>query len=381
MPCNQYHPDRLFIYEIFSFISTRPTSKVQFQVKGSNYFPESADTKHCLNFAIHSVNFTSYDGNILVPLLIIKFISNGLNCMVAKTETIEDFYKHKFNYLPMNLQQEIGHFNVFRLEDCIGPNATQVQYSRRDFYKITLFRGKKIYHYADKSIEAEGPTLMFFHPNIPYTWESLSDEDTGYFCIFSKSFFTEKIRGGLDDLPMFKPGGKPSYSLNQQQDEHASAIFLKMLEEINSDYAFKYDLLRNYITELTHFALKSQPQESVYQHPDAKSRITAVFTELLERQFPIENPAQRLTMRSAKDYAEQLAVHVNHLNRAIKETTGKTTTVIIAERVISEAKALLKHTNWNIAEIGYSLGFEDPAHFNNFFKKQTALTPSRFRSF
>jgi AraC-like DNA-binding protein len=74
-------------------------------------------------------------------------------------------------------------------------------------------------------------------------------------------------------------------------------------------------------------------------------------------------------------FAEQLSVHVNHLNRAIRETTGKTTTAHISERIANEAIALLRHTNWNISEISYSLGFEEPAHFNNFFKKQTSQTP------
>lgn len=143
---------------------------------------------------------------------------------------------------------------------------------------------------------------------------------------------------------------------------------------------FKYDLLRNYVTELTHYALKSEPTENLYQHPDAKSRIAAVFTELLERQFPIETPSQRFSMRSAKDFAEKLAVHVNHLNRSVKVATGKTTTDLIAQRLLAEAKSLLKHTDWNVAEIGYCLGFEEAAHFNNFFKKQTSYTPGSFRN-
>jgi AraC-like DNA-binding protein len=178
---------------------------------------------------------------------------------------------------------------------------------------------------------------------------------------------------------MFTMGSKPSYILNKSQDKHVSQIFTKMLEEIDSEYVYKYDLLRNYVTEMIHYALKMQPTETLYQHTDANSRITAIFTELLERQFPIESPAQRFSMRSAKDFAEQLAVHVNHLNRAIRVTTGKTTTDHISERLAAEAKALLKHTNWNISEISYSLGFEEPSHFNNFFKKQTSVTPSSFR--
>jgi AraC family transcriptional activator of pobA len=298
---------------------------------------------------------------------------------MAQTETIEEFYNSKFNWLPENLSQDIGHFNVFRIEECHGPNATPVKYSRRDFYKISLFRGKTIYHYADKSIEVDGTTLIFFNPQVPYTIESLSGDRTGYFCIFKESFFTEMLRNNIHELPMFTIGGKPSYSLKPEQDQYVSQLFDKMLGEIKSDYKFKYDLLRNYVTELIHYALKIAPTETLYQHPDANSRITSVFTELLERQFPIESPSQRFTLRSAKDYAEQLAVHVNHLNRAIRQTTGKTTTDHIFERLTSEAIALLKHTNWNISEISYSLGFEEPAHFNNFFKKQTATTPSVYR--
>ncbi|HEY8927665.1 MAG TPA: helix-turn-helix transcriptional regulator [Mucilaginibacter sp.] len=298
---------------------------------------------------------------------------------MANVETIEEFYKQKCNWMPDDLSQDMGHFNCFRLEDLNKPSAPALKYSRRDFYKISLFTGKCIYHYADKSIEVEGNTLIFFNSMVPYTIESMSDHRTGCFCIFKESFFTDIIRNNIHELPMFAAGGKPSYALNDQQFKDLTQIFDKMHAEIRSDYRYKYDLLRNYVTELIHYALKMEPTETIYKHPDANSRITAVFTELLERQFPIESPSQRFTLRSAKDFAEHLSVHVNHLNRAIRQTTGKTTTDHIFERLTSEAIALLRHTNWNIAEISYCLGFEEPAHFNNFFKKQTTKTPSVYR--
>jgi len=301
---------------------------------------------------------------------------------MSKTETIEDFYQKKFKFLPENLQKEVGHFNVFRTENCLADGRTPISYNRRDYYKVALIRGHNLYHYADKSVEINGTALMFFNPLVPYTWELLSgkkEDVTGFFCIFTEAFFAEKIRGKIADLPMFSPAGKPAYILNGKQDEQVSAIFIRMLEEISTDYIYKYDLLRNYTTEITHFALKTEPSEALYRHTDAKARITSVFTELLERQFPIETTSQRFNLRSAKDYADRLSVHVNHLNRAIKETTGKTTTHYISERLLSEAMALLKHTDWNIAEIGYCLGFDEPAHFNNFFKKMTSHTPTSYR--
>lgn len=297
----------------------------------------------------------------------------------STSQSLESFYQEKFNWLPDNLQKEIGHFNVFRLEDCVGDGKQHVQYSRRDFYKISLVRGNWLYHYADKSLKVSGPTLIFFNPTVPYTFELLSDDPTGFFCIFKEGFFTQHLRNGMRQFPMFLPGNNPTYALNKTQDKEVSAIFGKMLAEISSEYTFKYDLIRNYVMELMHYAMKIQPTETLYQHSDANARLTSVFTELLERQFPIESTTQRYLMKSAKDFADQLNVHVNHLNRAIRTTTGKTTTEHISERVTTEAKALLVQTGWNISEIGYCLGFESPAHFNHFFRKQTTLTPTSFR--
>lgn len=298
---------------------------------------------------------------------------------MIKSQSLEEFYQKKMHWLPNDLQQEIGQFNVFRTEERGACSPNPIGYRRRDFYKIAVSRGHYLYHYADKSIKANGPTLMFFNPLVPYTYESFPGDSVGYFCIFRDEFFTEHVRNGIHNLPMFIPGNNPSYPLTEEQYVVASGIFDKMITEIGSDYKYKYDLIRNYVMELIHFALKIQPTDTLYEHSDANSRITAVFTELLERQFPIESLSQRFTMRSAKDFANQLSVHVNHLNRAIRNTTGKTTTEHISERLTSEAKVLLKHTSWNVSEISYALGFEDPTHFNHFFKKQTSFAPSHFR--
>ena len=100
---------------------------------------------------------------------------------------------------------------------------------------------------------------------------------------------------------------------------------------------------------------------------------------MLERQFPIETPDRPLLLNTAQAYSSSLAIHVNYLNRAVKETTGKSTTTHITERIAREARALLQHTDWNIAEIAYALGFEYPTYFNNFFKKMTGTNPSTFR--
>lgn len=298
---------------------------------------------------------------------------------MVTVETIEKFYINKFNALPDDIGKNLGYFNVFRLEDCYDPDKPPIEYSRRDFYKIALMRGNHVYHYADKSVEINGSTILFFNPQVPYTFERLTPDATGYFCIFKEAFFAEHLRGSLRELPMYAVGGKPAYMLDERGDATVAAIFQKMIDEMQSDYPFKFDLIRNYLMEMIHTAMKLQPSETLYQHADANARIAAVFAELLERQFPIESPSQQFTMRSARHFAEKLNVHTNHLNRAIRTATGKTTSEHIAERLTTEAKALLKHTDWNIAEISYSLGFEEPAHFSNFFRKNTSMSPVAYR--
>ena len=46
---------------------------------------------------------------------------------------------------------------------------------------------------------------------------------------------------------------------------------------------------------------------------------------------------------------------------------------------MTEAKRCLIYTAMSVAEIGYALGFDDPAYFSRFFSKRTGLPPGRLR--
>lgn len=276
-----------------------------------------------------------------------------------------------------NSKLKLKGFNVFQIEE--DADSTRV-YSRKDFYKICLTTGKSIIHYSDRSFEHEGTILFFGNPHIPYSWETISTTYVGYTCLFSEDFLQLSDRSGiLYKSPLFKIGGTPVLKITDLQREYLNGIFRKMIEEQQSDYTFKDDLIRNYIHLILHESMKLKPSENLDTQKDAKSRLTSVFLELLERQFPIESASNPLKLKTAQDYASNLAVHVNYLNRAVKEVTGKSTTTHITERIIGESRALLQHTDWNINEIAYALGFEYPTYFNNFFKKQTGTTPKAVR--
>ena len=277
-----------------------------------------------------------------------------------------------------NNELKLKGFNVFQIES--DGAATRI-YSRKDFYKICLTTGKSIIHYADRSFEVEGTVLFFGNPHIPYSWETISTSYVGYTCLFSEEFFKASDRSeSLQQSSLFKIGGTPVLKITDAQREFLNSIFRKIIDEQKTDYAYKDDLIRNYINLIIHEALKLQPSDNYDQQKNAASRLTSVFMELLERQFPIESTDRPLLLKTAQDYANNLNVHVNSLNRAVKEVTGKPTTAHITERIISEAKALLQHTDWNIADVAYALGFEYPTYFNNFFKRLTGTNPKSLRA-
>ncbi len=277
-----------------------------------------------------------------------------------------------------NSDLKLKGFNAFQIEG--DGNATRI-YSRKDFYKICLTTGKSIIHYADKSFEEEGTILFFGNPHIPYAWETISTNYVGYTCLFSEDFLqpTERSKSLLQS-PLFKIDGTPILSISTQQREFLNDIFQKMMEEQQTHYPFKDDLIRNYIHLIIHEALKMKPSENIAHNQNAAARLTNVFFELLERQFPIERAKHPLQLKTASEYAKSLNVHVNYLNRSVKEVSGKPTTTHINERIVSEAKALLKHTDWNIADIAYALGFDYPTYFNNFFKRLTGTNPKSWRA-
>jgi AraC family transcriptional activator of pobA len=276
-----------------------------------------------------------------------------------------------------NNELKLKGFNVFQIEE--DSNVVR-EYSRKDFYKICLTTGESLINYADRSFLMKGTILFFANPNVPYSWETISRSYVGYTCLFSEDFYKPSDRSeSLQQSPLFKIGGTPIFEITDEKREFLNGIFRNMMAEQGTSYAFKDDLIRNYINLIIHEALKLQPAETFDQVKNAAHRITNVFLEVLERQFPIESTGRPLKLRTAQDYATALNLHVNYLNRAVKETTGKSTTTHISERIANEAKALLLHTDWNVADIGYALGFEYPTYFNNFFKRVTGTNPTSIR--
>ncbi len=283
-------------------------------------------------------------------------------------------------YPDLALTQAILRLKGFRVSRNKVPKSGPTVFGRRHYYLIILSIGESKVHYDDHTFHLDGVCLLLLNPHIPYSTEIVSGNQTGYSCVFTENFIQPAVRlDSLQQSPLFKPSATPVFKLDAQQQSQLTGIFETMIEQEESDYLYKDDLMRNYIQLIVHKALQMRPAEHYMQYNNASLRIVTHFMEMLERQFPIENLNEPLQLKKAQDYASRLSIHVNSLNRATKEITGKSTTTIIAERLTAEAISLLRYTDWSIADIAFTLGFEYPNYFSNFLKKTTGNPPRFYR--
>ena len=301
---------------------------------------------------------------------------------MIEQQTLTDFYTPAAPALrePGSLRGG-GHFTLYRVEDFCADPAPSAAYSRKDFYKMVLTtHGDATYHFADQQrvLVPGQASLVFTDTHLPYRWE-LHGPCRGYCCLFTADFLPAHTPLHSAALAIFG-ADEPFFYLTPAQAAVFSALFEKMLAEQDSTYPDKYELLFHYVMTCVHEARKLTPPAAEPRDQTAATRLAAAFQDLLARQFPLFSRTQRLTLHTPQAFADRLAVTVNHLNRVLKTVTGKTTSQLLAERLVQEARALLHHTDWPIGDISYSLGFAEATHFTRFFHRHARCTPSALRA-
>jgi len=276
--------------------------------------------------------------------------------------------------------KSIASFDILDLSSAGEDSPLSFDYNRKTFYTVTLLQGKYTLEFEERNIEVSGNSLIFTSTKIPFGIHAPEGVYAGISCLFKEDFITKSNSGyRLLEFPIYKPGRQHIYALTDEQTKHFIGIYAKIFDEKHANSDFKDNLQRTYLLELIFNAQKLDPASSYVKTNNTTEEIACSFIRLLESQFPIESAQDMLKLTTAKDFADDLALHPNYLNRQVKLSKGRTVTEIIAARIIQEAKILLKVTNWNIVEIATCLGFEQPSHFNLFFKKHVSLSPTDYR--
>ncbi|MGB0659121.1 MAG: helix-turn-helix domain-containing protein [Mangrovicoccus sp.] len=118
--------------------------------------------------------------------------------------------------------------------------------------------------------------------------------------------------------------------------------------------------------------LRGVQVQTVTSPRDREYDILMRYKELVEKNFRSE--------KAMDYYAGEIGISAQRLNQACKARTGKTASEILHERAIIEAKRCLLYMEKTVAEIGYELGFDDPAYFSRFFSQRVGQPPGTYRA-
>jgi AraC-like DNA-binding protein len=272
-------------------------------------------------------------------------------------------YLHKFNV------------QIHRFEDVLRNSRRNEPPNRWSYHRIgMLTEGGGDVKTGIFSYKAKKNTLAVVPSRVISSSSNWEPDTRGYVLLFNTDFFLENNFSHqiIGNKRMLTPAVQPYINLADEHAEEVCRIFESILAEKKQQEMVNNEMVAIKIVELLILGERLFEQE---QHLDSNQPLIDSikrFVDMLDQYFTSEH--------SVKFYAEQLAMHPNHLNALIKKHTGMSAKESIQNRILLEIKHLLHSTKLSIKQISDQMGFRDPNYFTTFFKRAEKLSPGNYRS-
>lgn len=273
------------------------------------------------------------------------------------------------------------HYETFgRLAEIFGRNTPAHRHSRH--YQLHVLVRGRVRLQLDQSLhDGVAPLLYLTPPGVPHAF--YSDDTTQGHVVTVRQ---ETVREWLGGMPGQWPDGlwrEPAFVTLDLQDDGgpggASAQGLFILCELlarefshhacGRAAAVKALGLNLFITVLRWLVGRTQPTATSSRREDL--RLFLDFCDLVEAHF-----RDHFTLG---EYALQLAVTESRLNDVCRRIANLPSKEVVHERLLQEARRLLRFSEVPVAVLGYQLGFSDPAYFSRFFGRRAGMAPTAFR--
>ncbi|MDI5886604.1 AraC family transcriptional regulator [Flavobacterium yafengii] len=243
---------------------------------------------------------------------------------------------------------------------------------RHNSYVLVFFIKGSGTHEIDFDVFTIQPGSMFFlQPGQMHHW-NLSDDVEGFVIFYSQEmynlYFGQKTIG---DYPFYSSvDNKPEMFFDATESKLILPYFEGLILETQTNQLLKQDKIMN-LLDIIHIEIARKYSETHLHEAHSYNVKIKTFELVLEHNFKKE--------KAPSFYASQLAITLKHLNRICNEMLQKTTTEVITDRIILEAKRMLMDKKFTVNEIATELGFDDYSYFTRLFKKNTRMTPTDFR--
>ena len=264
--------------------------------------------------------------------------------------------------------------HVGTFEDALRLRKNRQRPHRHDFYQIFWMRHQaRLFNIDFHHFPIETDALVFVPPGAGHNFGEVKAAE-GFILSFQEDFLEGE--GHSVDLfaecPPLDPAQSrtvlavPASSVNIVQG-YCTRMFEELREKREGYRTVAAALLRLLLVEIRR-CLSNQPAPSFFHK---YSSLTARFLRMLN--------ARPYQLTTASEVAKFLGVSRSWLNQLVRMETGKNLTDHLRSRLILESKRLLAHSDLNVSEIAYQLGFEDPSYFTRLFRQVAGQSPREFR--
>lgn len=268
-----------------------------------------------------------------------------------------------------SFEEEEGYFEIIRLRERNSYDHTKPH--KHSYFEIFLFEkggGSHDINFTNFLIDSN--SIHFVFPNQVHKVQRELDT-YGYVILVSKEYLKKinyKLYVELFSLYYLEPILTVSPS--------KFSIFLELIEKLTREYTeaelYSEEIIESYIKILFNHLLRIKEGET-----SSEQKRNTDFTTFISFLILIEDYFSE--HRAIQFYTSKLKITERKLNSLCKKYKNETSSKLIKERTVLEAKKLLINTDFSIKEIVYSLNYDDTANFNKFFKSYVGISPSQFR--
>lgn len=286
-----------------------------------------------------------------IPILNIRQFENH--------ETLADFYS-----------------NDFSLHRVKNKSIIEVPH-KHDFYLCVFFvEGEGIHEIDFNAYTIQPGTVFFLKPGQTHWWKFIK-EPNGYIFFHTQDFYEfQFLDRKLAQFPFYYSYNNPPFLQLKPKEWNTIATKFK---EINTEFYTNYTYRKQKIASLINIVYIDLTRFYTTVNTQQETSIPSTYLQFVQHlEADIEKYFK--DQKSVKFYANQLNITPKHLNRIIKATLNKTTSELILDRVLLEAKRLIVHSNNNLASIAEDLGYYDYAYFSRIFKLKCGVSPKEFKN-
>lgn len=279
-------------------------------------------------------------------------------------------------YNKVNSEKDVISFGISKMEGVyVKRNGQSDDPHRHNYYTVLIIKQAKGFHKIDfNSYELSDQQIFFVAPGQVHQIIE-TEKPIGFAMTFSNQFMIENSipLAFISSLNLFQIYGQtPPLLPNKKQFDIIEHFSNTIFDLFTSNAQMKNLSIGAYLKLLLIECNNICSMNPIETDIDSSGdNLIREFKELVDTNFRKEH--------STSFYANLIHITSDHLTRTVKNKIGKTAKEYIQSRIITEAKRLLYFTELSNKEIGYELGFNEPANFSAFFKKHTQLSPSNFK--